>query len=392
MAVLEKNINTDKTLGPGPDAGRTGTDTQSKALSSGHLIRTYCETIKEQPNQGLPSIITTTAPDFLRHLNTAQGNASHYINDIQPVMLQNVSDLMSFSNTWKSFTPQMKEYTAKGDYETVAQGLKIMQTKVKNFAINANNSHSVLLNFQNTITGDSRAFSNDYKLLMSSSTGIPAEIKALDKEIDAEHTALIEDIAMVAGGAAAAVLGGVLIVGGVLTEVFTAGASTVIIAAGVLTASGGIALITVGAIGIDKASKALKKANEEKATLNQELTSLKVYCSTVDGLRASVNNAVGALGNLATSWDYIYEDMNAVISDLNTAKTTMHLPWFDSVLNEADADWAQVGAMAKAVQLQTIESSYKKVDLSKPGASLLDALPEKEKEEIRSEEARKYSG
>ena len=60
-------------------------------------------------------------------------------------------------------------------------------------------------------------------------------------------------------------------------------------------------------------------------------------------------------------------------------------------MNEADSDWGQVNAMAKAVQLQTANSSWKKVDLSKPGSSLIDALPQADQNHIRAEEARKQS-
>ncbi|NQY80822.1 MAG: HBL/NHE enterotoxin family protein [Candidatus Caenarcaniphilales bacterium] len=389
--TLEKTSNANRTLGPGHDAGRTGSDAQSQAAGSGHVIRTYCETVKEQPTEGLPSIITTTAPDFVKHLVTAQGNASHYINDIQPVLLQNVSDLVSYSNMWNAFSPQMRKYAAAGDYKTVAQGLKVVQGRLKTFSLNAGNAHSVLIHFQNTITDDAKAFNADYKLLTSTKSGIPAQIDALDKEIDAENDAIGKFAGMIAGGAAAAALGGVMIVAGAVTDVITAGTSTPLIAAGVLVGAGGVALITVGAIGIDKASKAVRKATIEKASLNQELTSLKAYCSTVGSLKSGVTNSVTAVGNLASSWDYIYEDLNAVIYDLETASSSVQLPWFDSIMDEADSDWAQVGTMAKAVQLQTANSSWKKVNLDQNGSSLLDALPDSEKAAIRAEEARKQS-
>ena len=391
-ATLNKTTQTPtKTLGPGANAGRTGTDTQSQAAGAGHVIRTYCETIKEQPTQGLPSIITTTAPDFVSHLVTAQGNASHYINDIQPVLLQNVSDLVSYSNMWASFSPQMRKFASEGNYAAVAQGLKVVQGRLKVFSLNAGNAHSVLNTYQNTITKDAQAFNADYKLLMSSKSGIPAQIHALDTEIDAENSAIDKFAGMIAGGAAAAILGGIMIVAGAVTDVITAGTSTPLVVAGVLAAGGGVALITVGSIGIDKASKAVRKATAEKAVLSQELTSLKAYCSTVSSLKSGVSNAVTAVGNLATSWDYIYEDLNAVISDLETAGSSVQLPWFDSIMNEADSDWGQVNAMAKAVQLQTANSSWKKVDLSKPGSSLIDALPQADQNHIRAEEARKQS-
>jgi hypothetical protein len=390
VTTLEKtNSNTSKSLGPGHDAGRTGDDTQSKAASASNVIRTYCETLQEQPTTDLPSIITTTAPNFVANLKTAQGNAEHYIRDIQPVLLQNVSDLLSFSHMWSSFSPSMRQYAAKGDYETVAQGLKVMQGRLSTFSANANNSHNILNSFQKVIIIDAKAFNHDYMLLTSAKTGIPAEIGALDKEIDAENSAIEKYAGMIAGGAAAAILGGVMIVAGAVGDVFTAGASTPLIVAGVLTAGGGVALITVGSIGISKASTALRNATVKKARLNQELTSLKAYCTTTNSLKNSVTSAVSAVGGLATSWEYIYEDLNAVISDLNTAKTSTHLPWFDNIMDEADQDWGQVGSMAKAVQDQVATAKFTKLNMDKPNSSLTDALPTASQEALSKEEARK---
>jgi len=372
---MADTTTSDRQLGLGPDAGRTGTDTVSQAAGAGHVIYTYTQTVLEQPSDNIPDAVLRAAPQFPSHLATAQTNARHFNEDILPVMSTNVADLLSFSNTWSAFAPDMKQYAAKGDYATVTQGLQIMQRKIGVYAQKASSTHSVLTQFQSTITGDAKAMSADYMALTSQTAGLPAEISGLDAKIDAENHLIDRYAGMIAGGAAATLIGGVMVVGGLMTEVLSFGASTAVVVSGLLVAGGGVALIVLGSKGIDSASRAVRDATAQKARLNQELTSLKTYQSTVGSLRSAVENAVSAIGNLAQAWDYLYEDMNAVVSDLQTAGDTVRLPWFADVMDTADKDWGQVGSMAAAVQNQTANATYTTVDLSQAGSSLTDVLP-----------------
>ena len=167
-----------------------------------------------------------------------------------------------------------------------------------------------------------------------------------------------------------------------MAEELSFGASTAVVVSGLLVAGGGIALIVVGANGIGKASTAIRNATSQKAALSKEMAGLKAYQTNMSSLKSAVGNAVSAVGNLSQSWDYLYEDMNAVIGDLKTASSTVKLPWFDDTMDAADKDWNQVGSMAKAVQQQTADAKYKTVDLSHPGSSLLDALPPEDRNRL----------
>ncbi len=370
---------TTKALGFGADAGKTGTDTQSKAATAGHVIRTYSETILCQPTTGIPIQITTDVPEFIPHINMAQANATHFNLDILPVMSKNVADLLSFSNNWNAYTVDLRKYAKKGDYKTVVQGLKILQGQVKTHATGANSTHTSLLTFQNLVEVDMRSLTADYNKLINAQTGIPAEVSALDKSIDAYQSQIGNYTAMIAGGAGAIVVGIVIGAVGIASLPESGPAGVFVIAGGIAVAAGGIALIVTGSVLLVKASNSIRDLTQQKAALNAELAILGTYKGTMGNLRSSVSNAVTAIGNLAQSWDYLYEDMNAVIHDLENAKGTIKTPWFDSTLTAADSDWAQVGSMAKRVQDQTADAKYKKVKLDKKGSSLLDALPKKDR-------------
>lgn len=238
-----------------PKEKATGTDPMSKRMSAGQLIKTYLLTTLEQPEDGIPDEVTHIAPDFVPHLKTSKSNADHFLKSIEPMMSQDVENILTFSNQWKNFGPYFMEYGKKGQWDAVKSGLQIIQKIIPTFVNHAEATSKELQNFTKLISTDAGSFGADYIKLMSAATGLPAEINALNQKIDAQNKVIAFATAEILGGAAATLLGGIMVVGGLASEVLTFGASTALVVSGVLVAGGGIALIVVGSIQIDKASK-----------------------------------------------------------------------------------------------------------------------------------------
>lgn len=376
--------NTDRNLAPRDKA--TGTDPMSKSMSAGQVIKTYILTVMEQPDSGIPDQITQAAPNFVSHLKMAKGNGDHFVSSIEPMISQDVANILAFSNQWKNFGPYFIQYGKKGQWDVVKSGLQMIQMKMDTYMNHTKATATELQNFTKLISADTSAFSSDYTKLTSATSGIPAEIDALNKKIKAQNRLISTATAEIAGGAAATLAGGLMVVGGLATEALSFGATTALVVSGVLVAGGGIALITLGSIQIDKASHDIANTQARITELNENMGLLSAYSGTLEQLKTACEDGTTAISNLQTTWEYLYEDMNAVIHDIDAANSSIQLPWFEPSINTAVDDWTQLNQMAALAQSNIADMQLTKVSMKDNYGSLLNALPKEDADKIRQAE------
>lgn len=360
-----------------------------KGVTAGQGLKTYCLSVAEQPTTGIPTSVITTAPNFISHLVTAQHNAAHFVADIHPMLSNNVAHIISYSNQWKSFGPYFKEYFMKGETDAVVSGLTMVQKRLATYQQNCKATRLALVEFQKLVATDAGHFKTDLTKLMSAESGLPSIIEADNRKIDAQQEVTNQAIGMICGGAAAAVVGGLMVIGGTVEAAFTAGTSIPVAVAGVAVAGGGIALIVLGSEALDKASHEIAAAQTEIATLNQSISHLKCFDGIATGLASSCSTAVTSVSTLENQWEFLADDLDNVIFDVKQAKTSATLPWFPASIDTAVADWKQLGRIASCAQLSLADMKMSKVDMSGKFGSLLNGLPAKDAQDIRDAEKKK---
>lgn len=113
---------------------------------------------------------------------------------------------------------------------------------------------------------------------------------------------------------------------------------------------------------------------------------LKAYSTNINQLQVACQDGATASSNLKTTWDYLYEDMNAVIYDVETASSSAGLPWFEPSIKTAVDDWTQLSKMAALAQQNVADMQLTKVSMKDGFGSLLNGLPKEEAEKIRKAE------
>ena len=197
---------------------------------------------------------------------------------------------------------------------------------------------------------DNKNFQSDYNVALVKIKGDDGEIKALSKELDAVQTAMHKDIGLMAGGAVA-VLGGIaLIVVGAVAELETAGASTVLIGAGVLVVSGGAIAGTLGMSDYDKQITAQKQIQEQLATDKQEMTGLKIAKGQLDGFVSAVSSAITATQALVEGWQALGADLSETIDAIDRVDPSITPDFIVAELNAANSDWQVALDQAKHLQ------------------------------------------
>ncbi|MGW1376971.1 HBL/NHE enterotoxin family protein [Streptomyces sp. NPDC002446] len=158
--------------------------------------------------------------------------------------------------------------------------------------------------FQADIEADYRAFDEDNTKVTALLNGDTGLLNAISDEIDALHSAIHKDNAMIAGGAVmiaagvvAGVVGGFLIATGV-----GAGVGLTVLAGGVLVAGGGVAMTTVAGIDLKEKQGELAKAETGLHVLQACVTTFNSAKSALGELRTAAQNAATGAGQLRAAW------------------------------------------------------------------------------------------
>ncbi len=175
--------------------------------------------------------------------------------------------------------------------------------------------------------------------------GILADLHARYK---ADRAAMNKDIAFIAGGAAVALTGVVVICVGVATEIPTAGVSTVLVGAGVVMVVGGVASTAYGTADYIIKSKDAEECLSKIAADEAMLAVLPHMIEQVNSLLGSIQSAEGALGNLLAGWKELANKLDALQDALKEVDPSVGI-FLQDELGTAKDDWAGARTQAEIV-------------------------------------------
>lgn len=337
--------------GTSPAIGSNTLKASAQASTSAALVvQNYAATVLTQPDLSLPDVL----PNLPAHQQAARTHATNWRDTVQPQMIKTNTDIVDFANSFDSYYNPLMQLAVKiqqnpkdgPSIATFASGVAQLQALVAAKQTSTTTVVNSLGSFQTDLAADARAFGADFNTAEATLAGKDGQIAALGNQIDAIHTAMDKDLAMIAGGSVAAVVGGLMIAVGVLAEIETAGASTALVLGGLAVLGTGAGVAIAGGVDFAKQSSALGTAITTKTNLQQQYAATKQVNNIVQSLSTQAAAAVTAVGSLMTGWQTLGQEFVEFQGALSSA--TPNLGFFlIAQLNTAKADWDDVAAQAR---------------------------------------------
>ena len=205
-----------------------------------------------------------------------------------------------------------------------------------------------LVKYQKDVASDSSIFKGYATLAFNSESGIDAQIKQYNDDIDTDNEAMAKDRAMIGGGAAMIVTGVLICVVAVALAPETGGATIAVIGTiGVAATVGGAVMIGVSAHDLnskeaDVSDKIVKIANDQA-----EKVSLVTVNSTCSNISTYSGLIYGALDTIKTSWEQMDNDMANVIGALNMPQNEL-MKWIAKKAGTSAPTYPVMGAILEA--------------------------------------------
>lgn len=272
-----------------------------------------------------PATTSKELQDLNPHLLVAQSHANDWLNKYSSELLNCLQGIRTagdvFGHLYEGLYAAAQAMATETAFQPneiakVVQELQALQSIVQEQYASSTNTYSDLTAYSNQVNADYAAFVTDFNTANRVLGGDQGAISQLLDKIQAEHTAMGNDLAMIGGGAAMIVVGILVAAVGVLCDALSFGAATVVVIGGIAVIAAGAAITGYG--GKDYDDKMASIASDT-ATLLADKDELKLVTG-VKGQLTTLTGALGqaqaALGNLVTSWQELDNGIGLVISDL----------------------------------------------------------------------------
>lgn len=305
-------------------------------------------------------------------LATAQANATNWTSTISANVQNQLQALINYNSLYvplassiNSAISAIKQATATnppspGVMSNLAAELSALQGQMQTNLYGSGGTQSSplpasalgvfnqLTAYQTAVANDSSVFSGYATLAFNSKTGISAQIKQYNDDIDADNSAMAKDRAMIAGGAAMIVTGVLICIIAVALAPETGGLTIAAIGTvGVAAVAGGAVMIGVASHDLnsketDVSNKLIAIANDQTELVN--LTTLNTACSNVS---SHASDIYGAMDTITTSWQQMDNNMSSVISALNLPQDEL-MKWIAQQSGTTNPTYAVMGAILEA--------------------------------------------
>ncbi len=330
----------------------------SAAQSASVQLQAYTQTVLGTPDIQLPKTIdklssSTVVEDLPKHQAAARTNATFYLDHVNPTLVQRSSDIIGFGNLWNAEYTRLlslaNDIHSGSNKRTFQQGIANLIGQVKAKQSDTTQAITSLNDFLPKIASDSRALTADDQHVTLALGGEKGAIAQLKKRIDADNAAISKDTAIIAGGATADLVGGLMIAVGILAEIETAGASTALVVGGLLVVGAGTTAMGIAGKNLSDTKADLATANKSLAVDKLCLTSTKQASKTLGNIEGAINQGISAVTSLQKGWATLQSDFTQVTSQLSSADPSLG-SWLVSTLKAANTDWTDTLKLARNLQ------------------------------------------
>lgn len=341
--------------GLGPKDIKAG---MTKTMTASMQLQLYYNVITKQPDIILPaqidadtkSKVTRQLPE---HQKVARENAQDWFTRINPKMVATLSDIVAYDNQWEVFRKRLLSLADNIDRpenkRSFVDGMKILRQSVLGKAEAVKPLIDDMNGFLPRIQEDYRNIQGDsdkVKVWMSGQNGY---LEQAQNEIDAMQSATRRDLAIIAGGACAAVGGIALIAVGAFTTVVTGGAAAAMIAGGVVVLAGGAAAIGVATRDYIEKSRALTDKLRNLTSAQLVYNAVKNADGNLQEMLGALQGGISAVQELHKGWNQLHGNFDATIRALDEATPDLG-SWVTEQIEAASADWKGTRQLAMHLQ------------------------------------------
>ncbi len=342
------------------------------SASSGLVVQGYCTQIMQQPAFVIPNTDTlTNFPDINGNLTIARGNASYYLNTVQPMIIGVISETRGYSQQFKGFQPliiQRLEDWKNGSIQGRTDALALINQLKNDVDLKTASAKQVsdeIDQFRIKLNGDISNFNTaitQATTLIQGTEGDGGALAALNDQLSQLDRQIAGASAGIALSGLTIVGGSLLIATGAIATLFTAGTSTPMVVAGV-------AVVVAGGAGLTASSVVLANLLSTKSTLLQQQQQLRDSVTFLTGLKSSLNplnqlaqDASNEVNNMYNAWQFLGQNLGQVSTSLENAETFSQLPiTVEAYLNTAYGQWDAVDQ-----SIETIENQMTGVTVETP--------------------------
>ncbi|MGF3022585.1 HBL/NHE enterotoxin family protein [Methylobacterium aquaticum] len=334
-------------------------DTVTQSASAGLLVQSYCTQVAQQPMIVIPDSVAAKLPPIGKQLETAQANASAYLKTVQPQIIGVVTDVGGYAQQFTVFNTLINgkiEAWKGGSSNAKAEALVLLQQLQRDLdgkVIKVAGVRTSLEDFRGKLNTDISNFNTAAQqaaLVIEGSTGAIAE---LSNQIDDMNKRIAGAAAGVAISGLVMIGGGLMIALGAIGTVFTGGASTPLIIAGVAVTVLGAAGLTASSVVLAKLIEAKSGLLTQQAQLKGTVTFLTDFKGTMGTLGSSAATAAQQLTNMKNAWDILGGNLGNVVASVQSAQTYSDLPVVvQAYLNTAASQWTTVLGNVTTIQNQ----------------------------------------
>jgi len=342
-------------------------------VKASFLLQAYYNVIESTPLFQLPQQAdkdsqSKIVEDWPHYQQSALDHAKEFMkpeSGLNQQMINTLGGILGFAREWEHFYNKLLEKAQHIDQgnnkKMFVDAMHIFQKAVKKEAETVKPVIGALHRFLEEIEADERNFNQATLLISSAMAGEKGEIAELESTIDALHSAIKKDNAMIAGGAAMMVVGIVMVVGGIFGEIETAGVSTALVVGGLAVAVAGAAMDGVAGKDLEKSTKALKDKVAELDKDKKIFTLVKNANANIAHMKEAVAEAITAVQSLADGWDSLNADFGNVATALSEVSADDE-DWIPSELEAANSDWQDTLKLATELQANgTVKVQKKQV-------------------------------
>ena len=279
------------------------------------IIQNYANSVNEQPmvNFSYEQNLIHNEKGINNGLKTAQDHANNYLNVIQPLILENISNIGNYYTLHASAATIVPKGATN---EECLEVLQVLADEAKRYKKDSNGIVKQLQTLYENLTSDSNTFKNMVLRLNAAVKGNKGILNSISNQLSKIQSKIDGAIAGTTLSALAIVDGGFMVAVGSIGRFVTAETSTAM-------PIDGVAIISTG-IGCEVASAVLLESFfNEKVGLLANTAELKAevrlaigISSSYDSLKTQIGNAVTAASSMQNAWELLSADLANLISDL----------------------------------------------------------------------------
>lgn len=306
---MDTNTNSQSQAAQGINSGNKGQSAQAL------IIQSYANSIKEQPTvdfSGEPNLEKFQA-EINTGLQTAQSHADNYLNNIQPNIIENISNIGNYYALHNAVLATLPEGSTEQEWIT---NLQVLQEQSSQYQKAANGVVTELGQLHTDLTNDTASFAgtvSDLNAAVNGDHGILDSINSQLSDIQGKIDGAIAGTAL----SGLAIVGGAFVIAvGAVADFVTAGTSTPVVV-------GGVAIVAAGIGGEVASAITLKNLNDEKASLLSEKSTLTAEVNLAVGISSGYNSlltqvkgAVEAATQMQNAWQFLSSDLGNLVADL----------------------------------------------------------------------------